>query len=196
MTFSLLTKDELPDLTPFFKRTPIKLDLEDSIWGWGIKKINEGNPDFLIPVERDPEGRIVSASVCYSLDAALGVSKKVIPYWVLGMTRSWSTIPIASRLDALFTETITYFENKGYTSFYTSRLVLPSMTYLKAETGLTRAQYKIGLTRYTSQLELLASDPKEVEDMPAMYRMIAHRQWDPAKRKMAIIRHDLRYSDR
>jgi hypothetical protein len=196
MAVSFLAASEADELVSYLSTVKSMLPREQEAWTWGLRRFKDTS-DFKITVRRDDAGRIDSAALGYSVDAALELKKPVLPYWIIGMVRMpTESNSVSSRQDELIGPMLYHFERSGRLTFFMGRLTLPALTLQNSEEWLARSQPKIGVWRYDARLEVLLEHPRELERLPLMYKLAAHANWTPGRRKMAIIRHDLRYSER
>jgi len=194
-TYRLIDYREVDSLHKFVDRSDINGDKERFSWNFFLQSLSEKKEDVIVSAEFDGSD-IISASGCYSIAAAWNKSRNVIPYWVIGITRSLNSLTtIGDRLDKLATPACTYFEDLGFTSLYMSRLVSKRVTYLNCQEYIDELVTKLGTTRYDCRVEKLVDKLSDYSNLSNFYKLFSHNNW-PQHKQLAIMRYDLKYSVR
>ncbi len=194
MEYRMLLAQDLPLMEAFLEKIERPLPREFNIWQWALKQIAIDKHNFLIPIEIS-NGKIVTASISYSFDRFFNLKPNTLPYWVLGLTRSWSLTPLAKRLDLLYGPVMTHFEAQGMTTFFSSRFITSATTHENDAEWLQRAEKKIGITRYIATVDKLIKTHEEYERLSEFHKAISHSSIRKNK-CIAIMRHDLLFSER
>lgn len=194
-SYKFLQKEDLENFSNFVEKLEDKKTQEIHAWKFFINSIKNDRPEIIVSVEiKDTE--IISAVGCYSFPGIWGRPSKVVPFWVAGITRSIdSYTSVGKRIDQIMTPACTHFENLGYNSFYTSRLLPSRIDYTNCENYLKRYGHRINSVRYDSRIELLESNVSAYNNLSNFYKVFAHNSW-PSHKKLAILRYDLKYSER
>jgi hypothetical protein len=194
-TYRLIDYSEINSLRTFIDRSDITGDKEKFGWSFFLQSLIEKKEDVVVSAEFDGPD-IISASGCYSIAAAWNRPRNVIPYWVIGLTRSLnSPTSIGNRLDKLETPACAYFEELGFTSLYMSRLVSKRVTYSNCQEYMDNLVARLGTTRYDCKVEKLVDKLSKYNDLSNFYKLFAHDNW-PEHKQLAIMRYDLKYSER
>lgn len=194
-SYKFLQKKDLEIFSDFVENLKNKTEQEIHAWNFFIESIENSKPEIIVSAEIKDE-KIVSAIGCYSFPGIWNRPSKFIPFWVAGITRSIDPYTsVGKRIDQIVSPACLYFENLGYNSFYTSRLLPSRIDYANCENYIQKYGDRINTARYDGRVELLESDISAYKNLSQFYKVFAHKHW-PEHKKLAILRYDLKYSVR